>query len=152
VIFRHFFTGSARVRSDDVSETLSAVERRHILAVFESSGESVEQTAQRLGISETLTRNRLKRYGRIPAFVTALLSPFKRNRDKPSIRTQYVVLNPHLQSGHKQRRERDSPSASPDRPTLSSATTVRGADLDDPFGPDKRTGALILPRLQSAWR
>ncbi|MBP9127652.1 MAG: sigma-54-dependent Fis family transcriptional regulator [Elusimicrobia bacterium] len=53
-------------RLDDASETLSAVERRHILAVFELSGESIEQTAQRLGISETLTRNRLKRYGRIP--------------------------------------------------------------------------------------
>jgi two-component system NtrC family response regulator len=62
-----FLQGFGAVRSDDVSETLSAVERRHILAVFESSGESVEQTARRLGISETLTRNRLKRYGRIPA-------------------------------------------------------------------------------------
>lgn len=59
--------GFVSARPDDVSETLSAVERRHILAVFESSGESVEQTARRLGISETLTRNRLKRYGRIPA-------------------------------------------------------------------------------------
>jgi DNA-binding NtrC family response regulator len=68
VIFQRFFTGSVPRDPDDVSETLSAVERRHILAVFESSGESVEQTARRLGISETLTRNRLKRYGRHSRF------------------------------------------------------------------------------------
>lgn len=49
----------------EASETLAAVERRHILKVFEACQGSVESTADRLGLSETVTRNRLKRYGRL---------------------------------------------------------------------------------------
>jgi DNA-binding NtrC family response regulator len=47
------------------SETLAAVERRHILKVFDACNGSVETAAARLGVSETVTRNRLKRYGRL---------------------------------------------------------------------------------------
>ncbi|MBK8575157.1 MAG: sigma-54-dependent Fis family transcriptional regulator [Elusimicrobia bacterium] len=49
----------------DSAETLAAVERRHILKVFDACGESVEAASARLGLSETVTRNRLKRYGRL---------------------------------------------------------------------------------------
>jgi two-component system response regulator AtoC len=56
---------SAQVH-DQESETLAAVERRHILKVYEASNGSIEVTATRLGLSETVTRNRLKRYGCLP--------------------------------------------------------------------------------------
>ena len=46
-------------------DTLAAVERRHILKVFEACDGSVEEAAARLGLSVTVTRNRLKRYGRL---------------------------------------------------------------------------------------
>ena len=54
-----------RAQNSDSDETLSAVERRHILKVFDACEGAVETTAARLGLSETVTRNRLKRYGRL---------------------------------------------------------------------------------------
>lgn len=57
--------GQRAAENGEADETLSAVERRHILKVFDACDGSVEQTAARLGLSETVTRNRLKRYGRL---------------------------------------------------------------------------------------
>lgn len=57
--------GQRAAHNGEADETLSAVERRHILKVFDACEGSVEMTAARLGLSETVTRNRLKRYGRL---------------------------------------------------------------------------------------
>jgi DNA-binding NtrC family response regulator len=57
--------GQRQVQEGDSDDTLSAVERRHILKVFDACDGSVETAAARLGLSETVTRNRLKRYGRL---------------------------------------------------------------------------------------
>lgn len=57
--------GQRAAQNGEADETLSAVERRHILKVFDACEGAVETTAARLGLSETVTRNRLKRYGRL---------------------------------------------------------------------------------------
>lgn len=57
--------GQADSLPGDSLESLASVERRHILKVFDACQGSVERTADRLGLSETVTRNRLKRYGRL---------------------------------------------------------------------------------------
>ena len=59
------FQSQRAPQNGDADETLSAVERRHILKVFDACNGSIEMTANRLGLSETVTRNRLKRYGRL---------------------------------------------------------------------------------------
>ncbi|MBL8022938.1 MAG: sigma-54-dependent Fis family transcriptional regulator [Elusimicrobia bacterium] len=60
------FQGQHASPDPDASETLAAVERRHILKVYDTCNESIETAATRLGLSETVTRSRLKRYGRLP--------------------------------------------------------------------------------------
>jgi len=59
------FQSQRTAQNGDAAETLSAVERRHILKVFDACNGSIEMAASRLGLSEAVTRNRLKRYGRL---------------------------------------------------------------------------------------
>ena len=58
--------GQTVSRPGESGETLAAVERHHILKVFDACDGSVDEAAARLGLSVTVTRNRLKRYGRLP--------------------------------------------------------------------------------------